>query len=196
MRRLTAPEGSFRGEEGSNRAQMPRCNRNVTFCNGRYLVKPPVFGMLGASTGAVAVGMNQKKKNAATDDLLQKMGEFYRLLLKWLEIEQKGRSIRSYFTENGYKTIAIYGMKELGERLFDELKDSEVEVKYIIDKKADMMYADVDIVTPEEPLDEVDAIVVTAIHYMDEIEEMLEQKVDYPILSLTEIVEEVLEESV
>ena len=91
---------------------------------------------------------------------------------------------------------AIYGMKELGERLLDELKDSEVEVKYIIDKKADMMYADVDIVTPEEPLDEVDAIVVTAIHYMDEIEEMLEQKVDYPILSLTEIVEEVLEESV
>ncbi len=151
--------------------------------------------LLGASTGAVAVGMNQKKKNAATDDLLQKMGEFYRLLLKWLEIEQKGRSIRSYFTENGYKTIAIYGMKELGERLLDELKDSEVEVKYIIDKKADMMYADVDIVTPEEPLDEVDAIVVTAIHYMDEIEEMLERKVDYPILSLTEIVDEVLEES-
>ena len=83
----------------------------------------------------------------------------------------------------------------MGERLLDELKDSEVEVKYIIDKKADMMYADVDIVTPEEPLDEVDAIVVTAIHYMDEIEEMLERKVDYPILSLTEIVDEVLEES-
>lgn len=151
--------------------------------------------LLGASTGAAAVGFNQRKKNAATDDLLQKMGEFYRLLLKWLEIEQKGHSIRSFFTENGYKTIAIYGMKELGERLFDELKDSEVEVKYIIDKKADMMYADVDIVTPEEPLEEVDAIVVTAIHYMDEIEEMLEQKVDYPILSLTEIVDEVLEES-
>ena len=150
--------------------------------------------LLGASTGAAAVGLNQKKKNAATDDLLQKMAEFYRLLLKWLEIEQKGHSIRSFFTGNGYKTIAIYGMKELGERLLDELKDSEVEVKYIIDKKADTMYADVDIVTPEEPLEEVDAIVVTAIHYMDEIEEMLEQKVDYPILSLTEIVDEVLEE--
>lgn len=152
--------------------------------------------LLGASTGAAAVGFRQRKKNVETDDLLQKMGEFYRLLLKWLEIEQKGHSICSFFTENGYKTIAIYGMKELGERLFDELKDSEVEVKYIIDKKADTMYADVDIVTPEEPLDEVDAIVVTAIHYMDEIEEMLEQKVDYPILSLTEIVDEVLEESI
>lgn len=151
--------------------------------------------LLGASTGAAAVGFKQRKKNASTDDLLQKMGEFYKLLLKWLEIEQKGHSIRSFFTEHGYKTIAIYGMKELGERLLDELKDSEVEVKYIIDKKADTMYADVDIVTPEEHLEEVDAIVVTAIHYMDEIEEMLEQKVDYPILSLTEIVDQVLEEN-
>lgn len=150
--------------------------------------------LLGASTGAVAVGLNQKKKNETTDDLLKKMGEFYKLLLKWLEIEQKGHSIRSYFTDNGYKTIAIYGMKELGERLFDELRDSEVEVKYIIDKKAETMYADVDIITPDEDLEEVDAIVVTAIHYMDEIEEMLEQKVDYPILSLTEIIDEVMEE--
>lgn len=151
--------------------------------------------LLGASTGAAAVGLGQKKKKAETDDLLQKMGEFYRLLLKWLEIEQKGHSIRSYFVENGYKTIAIYGMKELGERLYDELKNSEVEVKYIIDKKADMMYADVDIVTPEDSLEEVDAIVVTAIHYMDEIEEMLEEKIDYPILSLTEIIDEVFEDS-
>ena len=87
-------------------------------------------------------------------------------------------------------------MKELGERLFDELRDSEVEVKYIIDKKADTMYADVDIITPEEPMEEVDAIVVTAIHYMDEIEEMLEQKVDYPIISLQEIVDEVWENNV
>lgn len=140
--------------------------------------------LLGAATGAAAVEFQQKKRNAETNDLLQKMGEFYKLLLKWLEIEQKGISIRSFFIENGWKTIAIYGMKELGERLFDELRDSEVEVKYIIDKKADTMYADVDIITPEEPMEEVDAIVVTAIHYMDEIEEMLEQKVDYPIISL------------
>lgn len=152
--------------------------------------------LLGASTGAAAVGFQQRKRKAATDDLLQKMGEFYKLLLKWLEIEQKGKSIRSFFVENGYKTIAIYGMKELGERLFDELRDSEVEVKYIIDKKADTMYADVDIITPEEEMEEVDAIVVTAIHYMDEIEEMLEQKVDYPILSLQEVVEEMWENNV
>lgn len=149
--------------------------------------------LLGATTGAAAVGVKQKKKDAETRDRLRKMGEFYELLLKWLEIEQKGHSIRSYFVENGYKTIAIYGMKELGERLFDELKDSEVEVKYIIDKQADTMYADVDIVTPEETLEEVDAIVVTAIHYMDEIEDMLEQKVEYPIISLEEIIDEVLE---
>lgn len=152
--------------------------------------------LLGASTGAAAIGLQQRKKKAATDDLLRKMGEFYKLLLKWLEIEQKGQSIRSYFTQNGYKTVAIYGMKELGERLFDELKDSEIEVKYIIDKNADAMYAEVDIVKPDEELDEVDVIVVTAVHYMDEIEEMLEEKVEYPIVSLMDIVNEIYEDSI
>ena len=82
-------------------------------------------------------------------------------------------------------------MKELGERLYDELRDSEVEVKYIIDKNADAIYADIDVLTPEDELEEVDAIVVTAIHYFDEIEEMLEQKVDCPILSLEDIVYEI-----
>ena len=53
--------------------------------------------LLGAATGAAAVEFQQKKRNAETNDLLQKMGEFYKLLLKWLEIEQKGISIRSFF---------------------------------------------------------------------------------------------------
>lgn len=142
----------------------------------------------GALAGATAVGINQRKKMLAEKDHRGKMSAFYHVLVQWLAIKQEGKSLASFFIENDYKTIAIYGMKELGERLFDELKDSGVEVKYIIDKNADAMYADVDIITPDEFLEEVDAIVVTAIHYFGEIEEMLEEKVDYPILSLADIV--------
>ncbi len=147
--------------------------------------------LLGASTGAVAVSLKKKNKEAATKDRMWKMGEFYELLLKWLEIEQKGHSICSYFTESGYKTIAIYGMKELGERLYDELQGSGITVKYVIDKNADSIYADVDVVTPDEALEPVDVIVVTALYYFDEIEEMLSEKVDYPIVSLEDILYEV-----
>lgn len=145
----------------------------------------------GAAVGVITTQVTRKKKDNARVDKLKKMGEFYNLLIQWLSIRQEGKSLVSYFEQNGYKKIAIYGMKELGERLYDELKDSEIEVKYIIDKNADAIYADVDVVTPDDQLEEVDAITVTAIHYFDEIEEMLEQKVDCPVISLEDIVYEV-----
>lgn len=144
--------------------------------------------LLGATAGAAAVQATQKKKSDARVDKLKKMGEFYNILIQWLSIRQEGKSLVSYFTQNEYGKIAIYGMKELGERLYDELKDSEVEIKYIIDKNADAIYADVDVVTPDDPLEDVDVIVVTAVHYFDEIEMMLEQKISCPIISLEEIV--------
>ena len=147
--------------------------------------------LLGASAGAVAVKSIQRPKTIRSADHTQKMTEFYRLLIEWLRIEQEGKSLVSFFLKNGYKTVAIYGMKELGERLYDELKDSEIEVKYIIDKNADEIYADVDVVDPEDSLEKVDVIVVTAIHYFDEIEEMLEEKVDYPVISLEDVIYEI-----
>ena len=79
-------------------------------------------------------------------------------------------------------------MKELGERLYDELKGSGVLVSYSIDKNADEVYAEVDVVKPDEDFESVDAIVVTAVYYFDVIEEMLSKKVDYPIISLEDIV--------
>ena len=90
-----------------------------------------------------------------------------------------------------FRSVAIYGMKELGERLYDELENSGIEVCYIIDKNADSIYADVDVITPDDDLKPVDVIVVTAIYYFDEIEEMLSEKVDYPVISLEDILYEV-----
>ena len=75
--------------------------------------------------------------------------------------------------------------------MYAELKDSEIQVKYIIDKNADTIYADIDVVEPENILEDVDVIVVTAIHYFDEIEMMLGEKVDYPVISLEDVIYEV-----
>ena len=144
--------------------------------------------VFGASAGLAASGVVQNKKTAKHQDDVRKLCEFYDLLIQWLSIKQENRSLETYLLEKGYKTVAIYGMKELGERLYDELKDSKVEVKYAIDKNADNVYADVDVLTPDDSLEEVDAIIVTAIHYYDEIEEMLEERMDCPILSLEDIV--------
>ena len=64
-------------------------------------------------------------------------------------------------------------------------------LKYGIDKKADTIYAEFDVISPDEELEEVDAIVVTSITFFDEIEELLSKKVDCPIISLEDILYEV-----
>ncbi len=147
-------------------------------------------GAIGAAAGSVAIGTKLKKELQTTKDKASKMSSYYHMFNKWLMVRQEGKSLADFFEENQYKTIAIYGMKEFGERLLDELKDSGITVKYIIDKNADGIYADIDVVTPDEELESVDAIVVTATFYFDEIEEMLYQKVDCPVISLEDVLYE------
>lgn len=93
--------------------------------------------------------------------------------------------------KNGYKKIAIYGMSYAGETLVDELKGAGIEVVYGIDKNADLIYAEVDVMTVDDDFAPVDAIVVTAITFFDEIEGMLSEKMDCPIISLEDILYEV-----
>lgn len=147
-----------------------------------------VGGAAGAVAGGTAIGKMMGKNAREKDEVFRKVLSYYFLYNQWLSIRQQGKSLVDYFEKNGYKTVAIYGLKELGERLYDELKDSGIAVKYIIDKNADVLFADVDVVTPDDELEPVDVIVVTAVYYFNDIEEMLYERVDYPVVSLEDII--------
>lgn len=153
-----------------------------------------ISALMGMAAGAVAGGIAVRQESTKRISQMREDGakvhELYMASNQWLQLRQEGKSLAEYFKRNHYKTIAVYGMKELGQRLCGELKGSGVTVAYAIDKNADSIYADMDIVTPDEELAPVDVIVVTAITYFDEIEENLAAKVDYPIISLEDILYE------
>lgn len=119
---------------------------------------------------------------------LIKQREFYSILVRWINIHHKGKTIDQYFIEKGYKSIAIYGMAELGELLYDELFDTSIEIKYVIDKRHERVYAEVPVCSPEDELEKVDAIIITAVHYYGEISEKLIKKIDCPMISLDTVV--------
>lgn len=54
--------------------------------------------------------------------------------VKWLEIRQNGHSLSEYFEKHGYKSVAIYGMAHLGCRLYDELENAGIEIRYLLDR--------------------------------------------------------------
>lgn len=107
-------------------------------------------------------------------------------------MKQKGKNLSSYFEENGYKKIAIYGMGYIGNILVQELKDTDIQVAYGIDQKSGSLQGNVKIITMTAPMDTVDLIVITAIIFADSIKRELKQKVDYPSISLEDILHNVL----
>ena len=67
----------------------------------------------------------------------------------------------------------------------------EIQIAYAIDKNANSIYSDINVITMDDNLEDVDAIVVTAITFFDEIEEQLQSKVSCPIISLEDILYEI-----
>lgn len=147
--------------------------------------------LAGAAVGAGTIGRAAGKAAGKKQIMSDKHLALFLMMNQWVQVKQEGKNIADYLEKNGYKTIAIYGMSYAGERLLDELKGSNVTVKYGIDKKADGIYSDVDVVSPGDVTDDVDAVIVTSIYFMDEIEEALSAKMSCPILSLEDILYEV-----
>lgn len=145
-------------------------------------------GAVGATVGVGYEFVKEEKRLDKVEDNLNKFKSFYNLLITWIEMKQEGKSLVEYFEYNNIKSIAIYGMKELGERLVKELEGSEIEIKYIIDQNADEIETKLKKVKPDGELAPVDAIVVTATWYFQDIEEKLSSKVDYEIISLEDAV--------
>lgn len=147
--------------------------------------------VVGAAAGAVATSKLQGLAEKETGAYVDKFKGYYNMLNQWLILKQQGKSLEKYFVDNNYKTIAIYGMGEMGNRLYDELKDTDIEIKYGIDQNAASTYSELEVVDKDAELEEVDVIIVSATFAFDDVEEELSQRVDYPIISLEDVVYEI-----
>lgn len=118
-----------------------------------------------------------------------KQNLYYSILNQWLALRQRDRNLDTFFEGKDIKTVAVYGMRDLGERLCEELSQSRVSVAYGIDKNPFDLKQEFEVLSPEDDLPQVDAIVVTSVFYFDEIQAVLEKKTDCPVISLQEIIE-------
>lgn len=147
--------------------------------------------LAGAAAGAGAVKRKEGKNLSKVQEKADRYSMLFRMMVQWTQVKQEGKNLAAYFEKEGYKKIAIYGMGDAGKTLISELRDTGVEIAYGIDRRADSLYADIDIFTLEDSLEEVDAIVVTAVTFFDEIEEQLSERVNCPIISLEDILYEI-----
>lgn len=147
------------------------------------------MGIIVASVFITKIMQKIYKKSGSKVD---KFKAYYYMLNQWFAAKQRGEDISNYFLEKGYKRIAICGMGEMGQRLIHELRDTDIVVDYGIDKNLSGVCNGLKTVDYDSSLEKVDAIVVTATFDYKEIEKKLSKLVNYPILSLEDIIFEQL----
>lgn len=148
---------------------------------------------LGVVAGSIAGVWYVGKKSVENEkELRERYRCNYSITAQWMSLKSDNKSVLKYFHDHDIKSIGIYGMGNLGELLYKELKGTDVEVKYFSDKNAKELYYGVDdlpIYSIEQlnECEKVDAIIVTPVFAFETIKKDL-GFVDVKVISLQDVV--------
>lgn len=126
-------------------------------------------------------------KDCLTVKRLSKYEQYYKDMDIWMNIRERGVSLLKYLDEQGISTFAIYGCGAMGKHFLMECVQKNRECKYFIDVQKNRRSALIPIYSPDEALPEVDAVIVSAYFYYEEIN----KKIPYKCISLGEIINSV-----
>lgn len=169
---------------------MYKCNRWIQeMCGENPFAKNEIFAVLDhGQVGGPRVGGDNRAASAAQKKL-DKFRNYFSIMNKWIKLRDAAASMEKYLVDHGYTKIAIYGMGELGMRLYETLKDSEqVKIVYGIDKLMKAPVKGVEVYKPDDELPEANVIIISATFDFSAIKKSIADKVDYPIISLEEVV--------
>lgn len=129
------------------------------------------------------------EKQSAINTQYLKLETAFSLAIKWLEIKQKGYNLSEYFRKNDIQTIAIYGMSYLGCRLYDELENGDIEVRYLLDRKPNKMDSILEFGSLDGEKLLIDAIVVTVALTEKQVINEIKQKGYQKVVGLSEVLD-------
>lgn len=120
----------------------------------------------------------------------QKSVLFYWILTRWMDWKIRGKRVADVLLKQNCRQIAVYGYAELGQLLCGELAGTKVDISYVLDKRIkNTGITGLPVYLPQNGLPYVDAVVVTAVYYFDEIKEELSQMGYRNIISFRTLLE-------
>lgn len=119
-----------------------------------------------------------------------KFERYLNLLDVWMTLRENGIRLDKYLLDRGYKKIGVYGYGIFGRHLIEEMKDSCVQVVFLVDRKGDKLCTPVPVYLPSAQLPECDAIVVSSVFFIEDIRTELTKHGDYKLISLEAILKE------
>ncbi len=110
------------------------------------------------------------------------------MMNQWLILSQEGKRIDRFIRNQGWQSVAIYGMAIYGRHVIRDLKKTDCTVAYGIDRKKMDRYEGIEILQPINQLPDVDVIINSVLHRHDEIAGVLQKIVSCPVVSLEDVV--------
>lgn len=116
---------------------------------------------------------------------------------RWMENNNSGKKFADYLLSCGYYKVAIYGAGDIGRLLYHDVKNSDVQVMYFVDRNAESI-KNIDGIQVVLPIDivkqkDVDIMIISPVGAFDSIKRlMVDNYPEIPVLSLKEAVYEVI----
>ena len=134
------------------------------------------------------------KQQEEIDNLQNKVyrkSRFYELLYAWLLMKMSGSLVASKLTERNISSIGIYGAGRHGKLLFQELRNSNVEILFFVDCniKKIVLEEPIPILGLDDKWPKVDAIIVSTFLEVDSLRLSIEKKGVMNVIPLNEILE-------
>lgn len=136
------------------------------------------FKLIRKSIKTVAEGLEHELNIYKTNFFIYK---------EWTQIQKEGKKVTDYLNKNNINSIAIYGAGTFADMLLDEVKDTDIEVKYMLDTYDNKPHKGFEVISPKDinQYPEVDGIIITPVFdYLNIVQELEKHKKDLNIISL------------
>ncbi len=115
------------------------------------------------------------------------------VVLDWLRLIQSGGDVKGFFFRRNISDIIIYGAGALGLKLYEDIRETDINVHYFIDKSVRYVDDVVTVYTPaciKEVFTSECSIIVTSVFYFPEIYDYLREELhnDVEIFSIEDII--------
>lgn len=135
----------------------------------------------------ITVGVSQEQFESAVAREM-KFRSYFNLFDSWFNAKEQNISIEELFLSKGFNNVALYGIGKVGRHLICELKNTQVNIRYLLDRKKQSENGTaIPVYQLGENLPEVDAVIVTAVFDFENIVKELKAFLMCPIVSLQDI---------
>ena len=122
-----------------------------------------------------------------TSSLSYKFRDMFFIMYNWMKLRNQGISLAGYLYSQGYSKVAIHGMGYIGECIYQDLCETNIQVIYAIDCRAIDFKKKLKIIRMEDTFEDVDLIMTTVTEDIQEIIEILKKKCKCAVIGFSQL---------